>query len=84
MKSHANSRRGRSKDAGTEMKKLRMHIQFIQKRANSGIIKKSKKSKIKNPTPEFLILSERLKEAAKLKASGKYLDRNFDKLIDAL
>jgi hypothetical protein len=27
----------------------------------------SKKSKIKTPTPEFLILSERLKEAAKLK-----------------
>ncbi len=46
--------------------------------------KESKKLKIKTPTPEFLILSERLKEAAKLKASGRYLDRNFNKLIDEL
>jgi hypothetical protein len=44
--------------------------------------KESKKSKIKTPTPEFLILIERLKEAANLKASGKYRDRDFDKLID--
>ena len=44
----------------------------------------SKKSKIKTPTPEFLILSERLKEAAKLKASGEYRDLDFDKLVDAL
>lgn len=84
MKSHTNSRRGRSKDAGTKMKKLRMHIQFVQKSEKSGIIKHKKKSKIKSPSPEFLILSERLKEAAKLKASGKYLDRDFDKLVDAL
>jgi hypothetical protein len=48
------------------------------------MIKESKKSKIKTPTPEFLILSERLHEATKLKASGKYRDRDFDKLIDAL
>lgn len=46
--------------------------------------KESKKSKIKTATPEFLILIERLKEAAKLKASGKYLDRNFNKLVDEL
>jgi hypothetical protein len=46
--------------------------------------KENKKSKIKTTTPEFLILSERLKDAAKLKASGKYRDRDFDKLIDAL
>jgi hypothetical protein len=46
--------------------------------------KESKKSKIKTPTLEFLILSERLKDAAKLKASGEYPDRDFDKLIDAL
>jgi hypothetical protein len=46
--------------------------------------KESKKSKIKTPTLEFLILTERLNEAAKLKASGKYRDRDFDKLIDAL
>lgn len=66
------------------MKKLRIHIQFVQKKENSGMIKQRKKSKIKSPSPEFLILSERLKEATKLKASGMYLDRNFDKLIDAL
>ncbi len=61
-----------------------MHIQFVKKREKSGIIKQSKKSKIKTPTPEFLILSERLKEAAKLKASGEYRDLDFDKLVDAL
>ncbi len=48
------------------------------------MVKDSKKSKIKTPTPEFLILSERLKEAARLQVSGKYRDRDFDKLIDAL
>lgn len=46
--------------------------------------KGSKKSKTKTPTSEFLILSERLKQAAKLKASGWHKDRNFDKLIDEL
>ncbi len=46
--------------------------------------KASKNSKIKTPTPEFLILIERVKEAAKVKASGKYRDRDFDKLIDSL
>lgn len=46
--------------------------------------KERTKSKNKTHTPEFLILSERLKEAAKLKASGKYRDRNFDKLVDEL
>lgn len=43
-----------------------------------------KKDKTKNPTREFLILIERLKEVAKLKASGKHHDRDFDKLVDAL
>lgn len=46
--------------------------------------KESAKSENKTHTPEFLILSERLKEAVKLKASGKYRDRNFDKLVDKL
>lgn len=41
--------------------------------------KESKKSQTKTPTTEFLILSERLKQAAKLKASGLHQDRNFDK-----
>lgn len=65
------------------MKKLR-HIQFVQKSENRGMIRQKKKSKIKTTTPEFLILSERLKEAARLKASGKYRDRDFDKLVDTL
>jgi len=46
--------------------------------------KERMKSKTKTPTPEFKILKERLKEAAKLKASGKYHDMDFDKLVDAL
>jgi hypothetical protein len=61
-----------------------MDIQFVQKRRNSDMIKQRKKLKIKTPTPEFLILNERLKEAAKLKASEKYRDRDFDKLVDDL
>jgi hypothetical protein len=48
------------------------------------MVNENKKSKIKPPTPEFLILSERLKEATKLKASGKYHVRDFDKLVDGL
>ena len=36
------------------------------------------------PKTEFIILIERLKEAAKLKASSRYHDRDFDKLVDAL
>ncbi len=48
------------------------------------MIKKKERSKIKNPTLEFLILSERLKEATKLKASEKYRDRDFDKLVEDL
>ena len=51
---------------------------------HSGMVKESNKSKIKSHTQEFLILSERLKEATKLKATGKYRDRDFDKLVDAL
>jgi len=46
--------------------------------------KEKKKTKTKAPTPEFKILVERLKEAARLKASGNYHDRDFDKLVDAL
>ncbi len=42
--------------------------------------KKEKKKKL----PEFKILNQRLREATKLKASGKYHDRDFDKLVDAL
>jgi hypothetical protein len=64
--------------------RLKLVKQFVQKKANSGITKESKKSKIKKNTPEFLILMERLKEAAKRKASGKYCDRDFDKLVDEL
>jgi len=44
---------------------------------NSGMVSERKKIKKKSPTPEFLILSERLKEAAKLKASGNYRDRDL-------
>ena len=46
--------------------------------------KESEKLKIKTATIEFLILIERLKQAAKLKASGGYKDRDFDKLVDEL
>jgi hypothetical protein len=63
---------------------LKIHKTIRLLKKNSGMVKDSKKSKIKTPTPEFLILSERLKEAARLQVSGKYRDRDFDKLIDAL
>ncbi len=46
--------------------------------------KERKQTKTKTSIPEFKILMERLKEAAKLKASGNYRDRDFDKLVDAL
>jgi hypothetical protein len=42
----------------------------------------SKKKRIN--TSEFKVLSERLKEARKFKASGKYQELDFDKLIDGL
>lgn len=42
----------------------------------------NKKKKIN--TSEFKVLSERLKEAKKLKANGKYHELDFDKLIDGL
>jgi hypothetical protein len=63
---------------------LKLIKQFVHQKEYIDMTKESKKLKIKTPTPEFLILSERLKEAAKLKASGRYLDRNFNKLIDEL
>ena len=46
--------------------------------------KKMKRTKTKAPTPEFKILKKRLEEATKLKASGNYRYRDFDKLVDAL
>jgi hypothetical protein len=58
--------------------------QFVHQKEHIDMAKESKKSKIKTRTPEFLILSERLKEVAKLKANGKYHDKNFDKSIDEL
>lgn len=42
----------------------------------------NKKKKIKSP--EFKILKKRLKEAFKLKAGGKYQERDFDMLIGTL